>query len=89
MRKSAFTDPYDAGKQTVLTAPRWKFYVLVIAGIAIGSVVKAVLISRYSLPRSEAYFFATVAVVLWGLVGAIFIAFGSGGVGRGLSSRLK
>jgi len=74
-KKSDFKTAYGAGKRTVLGLPRWRFYLLVILGIVVGNVVKGWLISRYSLPRSEACFLATVAVIVFGSVAGLVIAF--------------
>jgi hypothetical protein len=52
-----------------LEASRWKLWVLVILGITIGNVVRDFFVSKYSLPRSEAFLLAFVAVMLFGLLG--------------------
>jgi hypothetical protein len=68
---------YRAGRSRVFEMPRWRFFLLVLLGIVVENVVRGWLVAKYSLPRSEATFYATIAVALYGLIAAGVLAFSS------------
>ena len=73
-RAPARAEPaYLAGRRAVLGMPRWTFSVVVILAIVVGNVVRDWLVSKYSLPRSEAFLIASIAVILYGLTVGVFI----------------
>jgi high-affinity Fe2+/Pb2+ permease len=71
-KKAGVTLAYRAGRQAVLGMPRW----LIIAGIAVGIVVKWLGV-KYSLPQSESYILAFIAVGLFGRIAVAIMAFSS------------
>src|SRR5580658_2409992 len=74
---SRFAGSYLTGKTSVLKTPRWKFYFWGVAGILIGNLVRSWLVSKYSISQSETFFFATIAVILTGLVGGLALLLGA------------
>lgn len=76
IKKSNFMSAYHAARQTLL-GMRWRLRLWVILGVVVGNIVKWWLIAEYSLPRSEAYFFATFAVILVGFIAVLTMTFSS------------
>jgi len=74
LARNDFLSAYLAGK-TVMGIPRWKFYLIVIFAMVVGNVVRDWLVSKFSLPRSEAFLLASVAVALYGLTVGLFLRF--------------
>jgi hypothetical protein len=75
--RAQFQAAYFAGKQTVLGLPRWGFYLMIIFAVVVGDVVEKLLVSRYSLPESEAYLLPFIPVILFGLLVGIVLRRGS------------
>ena len=82
MKKSDLKMAHKAGAAAISGIPRWVMYLIVILAIFIGGVVRSLLVTRYSLSRSEGFLFAAVAVMLLGLVGGLATTFGPRGKGR-------
>jgi uncharacterized membrane protein YjjB (DUF3815 family) len=78
--RTEFLSAYLVGK-TVVGIPRWRLYLIVIFAIVVGNIVRDLLVYKYSIPRSEAFVLASIAVALYGLTVGLFLRFA---VRRGL-----
>ena len=72
-KKSDLSLAYNAGKQAFLRSHGWRLPVVVILGIVVGNVVKAWLIAHRSFSESRAFFYATIAVLLFALTAGLII----------------
>ena len=69
-RPSYFTEKIPG-----LGVPRWRFGAFIILCIILGNVFRNFLVSKYSLPQSEAFFFSFIAVVLFGMVCGLVLGY--------------
>jgi len=53
--------------------PRWGFYLLIVFAVVVGDLVEKFLVSRYSLPESEAFLFSFIPVIVLGLLAGVVI----------------
>jgi hypothetical protein len=56
------SDP--SGKHALLGLPRWTFYLLIVLGVVIGDAFENLLVSRYSVPKLEAFSLSLARVML-------------------------
>src|SRR5208282_3033011 len=75
-QRTGFAGAFLAGQRAVFKTPRWQFVCWVLAGVVVGNVVRAVLVSKYAMTGSQASFFATIAVILTGLIAVLALAVG-------------
>ena len=62
-----------AEKVPGLDMPRWGFYLLIVFAVVVGDLVEKFLVSRYSLPESEAFLFSFIPVIVLGLLAGVVI----------------
>lgn len=71
--RAEFQAAYFAGRQAFLGLPRWGFYLMIILAVVVGDVVEKLLVSRYSLPESEAFLLSFIPIILLGLLTGVLI----------------